>query len=402
MATVVSPPVVLGNIGVPPAAVIAQLISGVVEITRRVEIYNSDAITPFAIDNWDARLVDGSITVDGTRDERRMCDFTLENNDYQLNLDPINGFWYDKILKVFWGINYYNSLDQFVHWEVQVGEFMIDRIEEDYFPNTCKVTGRDYTKKCLLSDIVNSIQFSNEYPVEQIITALAANSGVAKFRMPYTGLSFSDDVVFDPGTARWAIIKKLADSIGYEVYFTADGYLTMRPYQDPVLSPLVWTFNTDPDAGTLVSFKRSSDDSLVKNHTIVIGATVTDNSGVSTTAFGEAVNDDVSTPTYRARIGDRANIFKSDYITETSDAQALADARLRVMALEQFQVDFSCPILPWLDANDIVDITNPKDSSFVPSRFLLSSYTLPMSLQPMTAVAKRITIAGTTRQMGIV
>lgn len=400
MTTPISAPS-LPSIGRPPDEVIAALVSGVVDITRRVEIYESDAVTPFAIDNWNSRLVDGSITVDGSRDERRMCDFTLENNDYALNVNPIDGFWYDKILKAFWGINYYNSLGQFVHWEMQVGEFMIDRIDEDYFPNICKVTGRDYAKKCLISDIVNSIQFSNDYPVEQIITALAANSGVTKFRMPYTGLAFNDDVVFDPGTARWEMMKRLADSIGYEVYFTSDGYLTMRSYQDPVLSPLAWTFDTSTKQGSLVSFKRSSDDSLVKNHTIVIGATVTDDSGVSTTAFGEAVNDDLGTPTNRARIGDRTNIFKSDYITETPDAQTLAETRLRVMALEQFNIDFSSAVIPWIDANDIVDIVNPKDSIYVPARFLLSNYTLSFSLGAMTGIGKRVTIVGTTQQIGI-
>lgn len=397
--TLLPPPI--STIGVPPAEVVTALTSGVVEIKRRVEIYENDAKTPFAIDDWDARLIDGSITVDGTRDERRMCDFTLQNNDFALGLNPNGGFWYDKILKAYWGIEYYVGLTR-KRWEMQVGEFMIDRISEDYFPNVAKVTGRDYTKKCLLTKIKNALQFSTQTPVEQIISALAANAGIKKFRLPYTGLAFQNDIVFDQGTDRWAMMKRIADSVGYEVYFTSDGYLTIRPYQDPVLSPLVWRFTTGPSQGSLVTYSRTSDDALIKNHVIVIGATITDSGGYSTTSYGESINTDLSSPTNTDRIGDRVDIFKSDYITTNAQAQNIADTRLRVSALEEYSIDFSSMILPWIDANDIVDIINPKETLYVPARFLLSNYSLPMNLGAMTGVGKRVTIIGTRRQIGVV
>jgi hypothetical protein len=388
-------------IGIPPDEVVTALTSGVVDVERRLEIYESDGVTPFNIVDWDARLVDGSITVDGTRDERRMCDFSLQNNDFALGLNPDGGFWYDKILKVFWGIDYYNSFDVLTRWEIQVGEFMIDRIAEDYFPNVCKVTGRDYTKKCIKTKIANSLKFDTSTPVETIIGALAANAGIVKFRLPYTGLAFTDDIVFDAGTARWEMMKKIANSVGYEVYFTSDGYLTMRPYQDPVLSPLVWTFTTGKTKGSLVTYSRSSDDSLIYNHVIVIGKTTTTSAGLSTTAFGEVRNDDPGSPTRISRIGDRVDFFKSDYITDSTQAQSVAEARLRVSSLEEYSIDFSSMVLPWIDANDIVDIINPNETSYVPARFLLSNYTLPMNLGPMTATGKRVTIAGTSRQLGV-
>lgn len=392
-----APPI--AQTGLPPDEVVAALIDGVVDINRRVEIYESDGMTNFDIPDWDSRLVDATITVDSTRDERRMADIQLQNNDYFLNLDPVNGFWYDKIIKAFWGIEYYSS-NVLTRWEMQVGEFMIDRITEDYFPNVTKITCRDYTKKCLVSDIVNSLQFSSTTPVEVIIRALGANAGITKFRLPYTGLGFSDDVVFDAGTARWEMMKTIAASVGYEIYFTSDGYLTMRPYQDPVLSPVTWVFQTGQPTGSLIEFSRESNDSRVKNHCIVIGATVTDDAGFSTTAFGEARNDNPESPTRIARIGDRCDIFKSDYITDPAQAQAVADSRLRLMALEEYSVNFASLILPWVDAGDIVDMINPKESSFTPARFLLSSYSLPFALGNMSGIAKRVTIVGTERVFG--
>lgn len=382
--------------GAPPQEVINALIAGVVKIRRRAEIYLVDGVTPFDIPNWDSRLSSGSVDVDGTRDERRMVDLMLDNSDRALNLNPYNGFWYDKIIKTFWGIEY-RGIGGLARWETQVGEFMIDNISEDRFPYLCHVTGRDYTKKCLISGITNSLTFTAGTPIETIITALAANSGVMKFRMPFTGYSYQDDVVFDTGTARWVIIKNVADTIGYEVYFTPDGYLTMRPYQDPTTSPLVFTFNTDKITGTLNDYKRQSDDSLIKNHCIVIGASVTDDAGITTTAFGEAINNDPSSPTSVGRLqSDRLDVFTSDVLTATADCQALAQTRLRVMGLDEFSIDFSSLVIPYIDANDIIDVTNSDEGDFVPTRFLFSNYKLQLGLGPMTGNAKRVVLAGST------
>jgi hypothetical protein len=572
-------PPALRTIGVPPQEVQDAITAGVVQVRRRVEIYESDGVTPFAIANWDARLNSGSVTVDGTRDERRMIDVTLENGDFLLNENPYGGFYYDKILKAFWGVEYYtqNSVTNYVikrksimptdgtfesgsvtgwtpssgdtfaasstfahtgtksalltvvgtkvtvtartakvlvspggsynvegwaqatvaranismtidwydssnafisssaspkvdvpagfwmlitgsgiappnaakaaigptmsnnpangntlyvddidfytnvqvatgttprgslkFWETQLGEFMIDQIDEDRFPNLSHVTGRDYTKICLKSDITQSETFDSTYPVETIITGLAANAGIVKFRMPITGLYLATDITADIGAARWAIMVSVADAVGYEVYFTADGYLTMRPYQDPVTAPLVFTFKQGEDGGTLVSYKKSGDDSLLKNHTLVIGATVTDDLGISTTAYGESFNDDPLSPTRRFNpdgsnhMGDRLDLFTSDFITSQADAQALSDTRLRVMGLEEFSVDLSSLMIPWLDANDIIEVIEPNESEYIPTRFLFSNFTLPLGLGPMTGNAKRVTIVGTSSNIGAI
>jgi hypothetical protein len=405
VVTTYIPPV--SSVGLPPDEVINALTTGVVDIERYAAIYESDGLTPMDIDYFDGRLVDGSITVDGTRDERRMCDIQLINDDRQLNLDPDNGFWYDKIIKVFWGIEYWSS-GVYKRWEMQLGEFMIDTIKEDFFPNVTKITGRDYTKKCLVSAITNSQQFDPTTPVETIIRALAVNAGVTKFRLPYTGLSFTDPVVFDPGTPRWAVMKRIANSVGYEIYFTPDGFLTMRPYPDPATSPVTWAFLTGKPAGTLVKYTRSSDDSLVKNHCVVIGTPKTDDAGFSQVAFGEAINTNPSSPTRIAIAGvpgglnDRLDLFKSEYITESSMAQAVAEARLKIAALEQFNIEIESLLIPFVDGGDIVTVDTGDQGSYVPTRFLFTNYTFPLQLGSMTGTAKRVTIVGSPRNYGVV
>lgn len=384
--------------GIPPDEVIDALIAGIVRVTRRVEIYERDAVTPFAIDNWNARLVSGEVSVDRERDERRMCDITLENNDNALRINPVDGFWYDKILKVFWGIRYFSTGVE-KRWETQIGEFMIDSIAEASFPHTVKVVGRDYAKKCLLTKLKSSLSFSQYTPVEDIIAALAGNCGITKLALPYTGEGFAMDIVFERGTARWAVMMKLADAIGYELFFRGDGYLTMRPYGDPTLSPLKWIFNQSPLDGTLVDYERSSNDTRIKNHIIVTGAATTNLDGFSQTAFGEAINDDSNSPTRREKIGDRVDPIESDYVTDSVQAQAMAVQRLRISALEEFDINFSSVIIPWLDGGDIVDIVDRGEGEYVPSRFLLANFILPLALGPMTGTGRRVTIVGTTHAL---
>lgn len=383
---------------IPPDEVIDALIAGIVRITRRVEIYEADGVTPFDIPYWNARLVDGEVTVDRERDERRMCDITLENNDNALQLNPVDGFWYDKILKVFWGIRYFSAGVE-TRWETQIGELMIDSIVESAFPHTVKVVGRDYAKKCLLTKLKSSLSFSQYTPVEDIIAALAGNCGITKIALPYTGEGFAKDVVFERGTERWKVMRDLADSIGYELYFRGDGYLTMRPYGDPTLSPLKWIFNQSPLDGTLVDYTRSSNDTRVKNHIIVIGAATTDLDGFSQVAFGEAINTDTSSPTRVAKIGDRTEIIESDYITDSVQAGAMAVQRLRIASLEEFDIDFSSIIIPWLEGGDIVEIVDKGEGAYVPSRFLLVNFVFPLSLGPMTGTGRRTTIVGTTHAL---
>lgn len=384
---------------VPSPTVIAALIAGTVKIRRRAEIYEADSKTPYNIPDWNRRLVGGNVTIDRTRDERRMCEISFQNKDNALKLNPLDGFWYDKIVKVFWGIKYFDKAGISKSWETQVGEFMIDRISNERFPHQVDITGRDYAKKCLNSKLKFSIQFPRQTPIEDIIRALAANSGVKKFALPVTGQSYALDIVFERGIERWNVMKQIADSIGYEVYFRGDGYLTMRPYPDPLMSPLAWTFRGGKADGSLINYTRSSNDSRVFNHIVVIGASTTVD-GFTTTIFAEALNEEPSSPTRISRLSDRVDFIQNDYFTEQTQAQDFANARLRIGALEEYEVNFSSLIIPWLDAGDIVGVDDSEGSEYVPNRFLLSDFSLPLALGEMSGNAKRVTIVGSTQAKG--
>jgi hypothetical protein len=84
--------------------------AGVVDVTRRIEVYQKDGVTPWYAssddDPYTERLVDGSVTLDYNSDERRKGEVTLRNDDGAFRLNPIGGFYYDKVIKLYRGVRY--------------------------------------------------------------------------------------------------------------------------------------------------------------------------------------------------------------------------------------------------------------------------------------------------------
>lgn len=92
-----------------PAEVLSAIQSGTTTVTRRTEIYEANGTTkwdPEGDSLYTPRVTGGSITIDYNRDERRAADFSFDNRDNALRPEPLHGFWYDKIIKVFRGVQY--------------------------------------------------------------------------------------------------------------------------------------------------------------------------------------------------------------------------------------------------------------------------------------------------------
>jgi hypothetical protein len=87
--------------------VVSALLAGKTQVTRRVEIYESDGVTPHKAGK-NPRLVSGSVAVNQSSTARRTLDCVLDNSDGLLDHNPHGGFWYDKIIKVFRGVRYVN------------------------------------------------------------------------------------------------------------------------------------------------------------------------------------------------------------------------------------------------------------------------------------------------------
>lgn len=356
------------------------------KIIRRVEILEANGRTL-----WDdkvgnnSRLISGSISVDYDRDERRSTDLELANFDQALVHRP-EGFWYDKILQVYRGIEFYDRSGLRYH-EVPLGKFMIDRVVQPRFPNTVRITARDYTKKCLLSKFTQATAFTAGTKIEDVIAALASNAGIDERIMPATGQVLGVDTFFERGKSRWEAMKEIATPFGYELFFNAQGYLEMRKYLDPTLGPISHEFLTGPSTGNLVDWEKTTNDTRIFNHISVVGTTE-----AAIPVWADAYNNNLNSPTRIEKLGDRVHIIDSPLITTTAQAQELADTYLAIYALEEFEINMSSLVFPWLEAGEIIRFDDPDAPVNDPDRFLLTSLGIPLGLEPMTATGRRVTI----------
>jgi hypothetical protein len=381
----------------PPQVVIDAIEDGTSNVTRRVEFYLKDGTTLWIPEGPDpdnasplGRLLPGgSISIDSTRDERRMFDCTFDNSDGAMRPHP-TGFWYDKIIKFYRGV-VYDSLGTI--WECQVGEMLVDSIQYDNFPHTIAVSGRDYTKRMLLSKIQNSLSVDAATKLHDLVKALASNSGITAeklTRMPTDSPALGAQLDVERGTDRWSIAKDATDAKGYELYFDAEGYLIMELYADPALGAVEFTFKTGPQ-GNLNSYERSTNDSELYNHIIVVSEAQGD-AGIP--YFGEAKNTEPSSPTSIDAIGDRLNMLTLASAGSDDDCKKFAKSVLKVSALESYELSCGSFVYPWLDAGIVTKVLEPDRIAGDPTRFLLSSLELPLDLNPMNVTAKRLTIVG--------
>jgi hypothetical protein len=72
----------------------------------------------------------------------------------------------------------------------------------------------------------------------------------------------------------------------------------------------------------------------------------------------------------------------------------LAKSLLSVAALEEFELDFSSVLFPWIEPGEIVEMYDPDSEYWGPSRYLLTSLTFPLDLSPMSGKGKRVINVG--------
>lgn len=284
----------------------------------------------------------------------------------------------------------YEPIDK---WETQIGEFVPETIATDADDDDLiKVTGRDYTKRCLESKLATATTYTIGQSIDTIITALASNSYCFKFAITPTGKTITKDVTYEADKTRWEIMKDIANTSGYEIFFNSMGFLVMRPYQDPLLTPPSFTLAAGEPYGNLVKISSTASDSRLKNQIVVKGES-SDSTVLPVWAMSQ--NTTPNSPSAVNRIGARTETFSSPLYITVSQCKAMADSLLRVSSLEEFEISFEAILFPWLEVGEILVKDNSVGTSGTgePDRFLISSLTFPLGeLGPMSGSGKRVTI----------
>jgi hypothetical protein len=374
-----SPNIIYGD--TPSIEIVNEFEARVVRVVAWADIYEADNITP-----WRTRVAveEGNVTVDMGRSERRNLDITFNDADGALGYGP-EAFWYDKIIKPYRGI----TLASGDEWVSQLGEFYPDNIERPHFPSVIRATCRDQTKKVIADKFPDTTTFAAGLNVGTVISTIATNAGITKKNFVTTTSVLAVDTTFTRGDdSRWKAMEDLARAINFEIFFDARGYLVFRPNVDPLTAPLSYTFRTGVDSN-LADFTRSTTDTLMFNDVLVYG-----DGPNNPLVYGRAENTNPASPTRIAKVGRRSYPFKSQFVEDNAKANQIAASLLSVMGLEQYDMNLTSIVVPWLEAGDAVEALLDDAAIGDPTRFLLSNFSIPLGLGTMDGTAKRVTLVG--------
>lgn len=371
-------------------------------VIRRVDIYQANGTTPYAMD---CGIIGGSVSVDNDRDERRTFDITIDSvHTSDLTIGP-GKLWYDKVIKIYRGLRLSG-----VDYIYLLGTFMPDQIQRAHFPNQIHITGRDFTKKLMLAKfpVATTFEISSEqlapvgFTVVEILLGVVEAEGLGLVEIGPApirpGIAGGDPALLDPaphqfsyeaGTPYWTALKEICNSQGYQLYYSPQGVLQARAFVDPVTAPISFIFQVGA-SGNLATYTKTTNDSEIYNIVNVTGQT----GSLRLPVWGQARNDEPTSPTRISELGPRMLPYYSPLVTANNQAEGLAAQLLAVSALESYVIDMEALVVPWLEVGTAVQFVAPVIDGSDPTTFLLTSFEIPLDLRPMSAMSKRITIVG--------
>ena len=180
----------------------------------------------------------------------------------------------------------------------------------------------------------------------------------------------------------WADAQKLAEAIGYELYFDSAGICTLQPEPDPDTGSPDLVLEDNEDA-TIVELSKKIDDEPGYNGVIVIG----EGTGLDVPVRAEAWDDEPSSPSYYlGDCGRVPRIYRSPLIATQAQADDAAAALLRRELGVLEDVSFSAIANPRLDVSTVVRLVNTR--ALVEANYLIETLSMPLDGDIMTATTR--------------
>ena len=365
------------------------------KVIRYVEILEQDLTTVYRAKET-LGFIDGSVSGDYQRTERKAFQLTLDNSDGDLVIKP-GELWYDKYIRIYYGFRYFNTdIHEYEEWYRAIGTFMIDELDYGTYPRSIVMTGRDRTKKLLQSKFRYSTSFDEGEAMEDVVQAIALAGGIPLDQMsiPFpTNVFLQEDMLFEAGSTRWDALVAVTVPNMWEVRFQGDGTFSLEETKDfntfesieEISTGWLGTLEQPEEEKNVIKIRKKRRDTRLYNVVVVVGESA---NGVGVTAVAE--NNDPSSPTSTQEIGERVYHYKSPNITTVAQAQAFADQLLTVMGLEEYEADLETLVLPWIEEADLITFHHEEHISGEPTGFILMTYQIPLQLQSMKLGLRRI------------
>lgn len=327
----------------------------------------------------------GSISVNYQQGVRRTCSLTFRNLDNQLLPNHNSFIWINQKFKIYLGVKsaehiYWWSQGVFIVKEYSINKYQlnIDGVDKFGFftsdlnqhclQGTYKIPYDTNYKAVITSTI--SMDMGNGIPIDPIDPII--DISMVNNVLPY-------DISKDTNNYLGDVLIELATSLNADIYYDIHGQLIMTASKSDVypLEAPSWFFDTNNSDIFNLSIKY--DLGNVINVCKVYG---TDVDGLIHTYT--AKNNNPSSPTRISLIGEKFDKSEeSDMCYDDKHCHDYAWYKLNQSSVVSMSATFSCPILPHLDVNKIVSITN-KSNNWYQEHCVITSLTIPLSLNEMS------------------
>lgn len=329
----------------------------------RIFVCNPDDTTRYEIPNEDI-IMGGSYSENYQNGQRRSLSFSLINNDgkYTPNIDSIwantklaleiglqlpevNGvLWFKKGIYVVTKADpSRTATDKTVSIEC-ADKFNIFEGKRGTLTETVEIQPGEIIED-VIKDILN-ISAGDGYPLD---------SRPILYHSSFKGRTTPITVSGSSGSNWGAILTQLAEILSAEIFYNAEGRLTIVPIVEVSNDgdkPVIFDF-VDTD-GDFQNDNFTMDMSTFINKVVVIGSNVNGH-----TVMAEAVNDDPASPLCYQRIGYRiANPINDSNITNDMLAQERADYELRQVLIAKSSLSSTVFFNPLLTVNNLITYTD--------------------------------------------
>ena len=357
----------------------------------------------------------GQININYEQIVRRSCSLTLIDVDGKYLPYRNSPFWINRKFKLWIGLVANNNIywwSQGVYYTVSAnganGNLNIEGVDKGGALNgTLKLNMTDYDYEINRGDTVNNV----------VRSILSLNMNAANFSdseiiysldkpvdpiSPIIGLDYytqtiNNQVHVDANNYISELLTVLADSYAADCYYDVDGHMVFSPYVENAgyqYAPKVWEFENLSSFFEDVNYNYSYEGENVVTYYTNSSDETTDN--VAWTAYNTNPLSPLCVTTGIRRAQSQEMTYYKYYEDEEKNKrQMIADCRsaanhyLLMNSLVGMQLSFNCPIIPHVDVNKAIGVTDEK-VGIDGGVFIIQSVTIPLSADKMNINATNI------------
>ena len=329
----------------------------------RIFLLHPDETIDYQIPDEDILLSGSSYSEQYQNGQRRSLSFSLYNTDKKYT-PSINILWAESEFALDLGIE---KDDGSIVWK-RSGIYVVSSLTPSESVDSQTVSVQAGDKFSIFEGKAGTLETSYEIPVgtdiegaiKGILLSAKGNgypfdSKPIIYHSGFKGKKTQAKISKSAGETLGSILLELANQLSAEMFYNANGNLTILPTQETTLDidkPVICYLNDENGDFSGLSFGLQM--SNIVNRVVVIGATV--NGKVYTAT---AVNDDSTSPLCYQRIGYRTGqIINDSNITSQDLANDRSKYELRKQLILKSSVSVSISFNPLLSVNNLIEITD--------------------------------------------